>query len=116
MEFGQGGRENLEYRRAGISVLAGEDSQQGFALRGTGTLVDDDSGLAIALVNRPGPAEHARDLQAVQRGRAVKSPVDLNSDTGLAISVGWQRIELTGAAIGAIAIGELAAFKFPLGR
>jgi len=46
----------------------------------------------------------------------VKAFLDIKHSQAPAVAMGGQRIELAGAAIGEIAIAELAALDFPIGH
>src|SRR5206468_9918189 len=55
-------------------------------------------------------------VETVQFGCAVMSLVDLEKADRPAIAVSWQRIELAGAAISAIAVAKFQAMDFPIGH
>jgi hypothetical protein len=61
-----------------------------------------------------GPFYGDGHVETVQLGRAVMTFVYAEETYGLAIAMRRQRIELTGAAIGAVAVPEFEAMDFPL--
>ena len=96
--------EDVEDRRAGLRVLAGENAQERGALRLGGALVDDDRRLAMALMDGAGPGEHAGHPQPIEFGRSVMAGIDLESHHGAAMAMRRQPVELAGTAICAIAV------------
>jgi hypothetical protein len=72
--------------------------------------------LAFAFMNGAGPAEDCGGAQAIEPCGSVIALVYLEHGKPAAIAVGWQRVELAGAAGRAIAIAELAALDFPSGH
>jgi hypothetical protein len=63
--------EHREHGRERVGVAAAHDRQQRIALRLAGALVDERGALALAFVDRPGPAEHRGDVEPRQVGIAV---------------------------------------------
>src|SRR6185312_9499833 len=106
--------EYLEDRRARFGVLTGHDAQQRLALLRRRALVDDDRGLAFALVDRTRPAEHADETQTVQLRVAMEALINLKTAYRLAKSVRRQGVELARTAVRAIAIDEFVSFNCPL--
>src|SRR6202011_5208925 len=84
-------------------------------LRGVGALVDDRERLAVAEMNRSRPGENTGDAQAIKFGIAVVTRVDLHANDGRAVAVSWQRVELAGATVSAIAICKFATVNRPCG-
>src|SRR5437868_10360541 len=109
----ESGREDVENRGAWLRVLTADDAKNAVALGLAPALVHNRLHLAVPEMDRPGPGEHAGEAQAIERRLAMVALVDLNADHRLAIAVRRQRIELAGAAIGAVAIGEFTPFEFP---
>jgi len=106
---------HVEHGGAGIGVLAGHDAQDGVALVRRGALVDDRKRLAVAHMDRSGPAEDARQAQPVELHIAMVTLVDLDADDGAAMAVRRQGIELAGTAIGTVAVGKFASMQGPIG-
>src|SRR5579862_3184754 len=65
VHFFQGGGKHLEDGGARLGILAAENAKERPALRLRRSLVDDDSRLALALVDRTGPAENADEPQTI---------------------------------------------------
>jgi len=55
MHFLKGSREHLPHSGARFGVLTAQNAKQRLALFGICSLIEDDEGLAFALVNRPRP-------------------------------------------------------------
>src|SRR6185312_4517871 len=111
----EGGGEDIEDGGAGLGILAAQDSQQSRALRRIGALVDNDRSLAMAEMDRPGPGENARNLQPIEFRVTVMTAADLKSHHRLAKAVRGQAVELTGTAIGTIAVGKFHRADRPSG-
>ena len=116
MQLRAGGGEHAEHGGGRLGVLALEDTQQRLALRERGALIDDVHALSAALVDGARPAEHAGSTQSIEARRSVEALLDVEHGEPAAMPVCWQRVELTGAAVGAIAVAELAAFDLPRGH
>ena len=99
-----------------LCLLARQDLQERVALRGIGPFVDDQLHGAVALVERSGSCRQHRRPQAVEPNVAEIPFFDLNAEHAPAITVGRQVLELTGASVRAIAVGELRAFDDPFCR
>src|SRR5205823_8300350 len=108
--------EDAEDRGAGFRVLAADDAKNGVALRLARPFVHDRLRLAVSEMDRPRPGKDAGKAQTVERGFPVMAGVDLHADHRLAIAMRRQRIELAGAAISAIAVGEFTPFEHPFGH
>jgi hypothetical protein len=54
-------------------------------------------------MDRARPTEDAAESEAIELGVSVVAFVDGNTDNGLAVAAGWQRVELTRATVRAIA-------------
>jgi hypothetical protein len=115
VQFLERGGEHVEDRRAGLGILPGEDAQQRRTLRLARTLVDHHCRLALTLVDWAGPAEDSHEREPVELGRAVLALIDLEAADRLTMSVRRQSVELTGAAVGAVAVDELAPLDAPFG-
>ncbi len=111
-----GGGENAEHGGAGLAVLAPEDAPEAGPLLRGGTAVDHVHAFALALVNGTGPAEDACSLEPVEPGRAVEALLDVEHGQPATVAMRGERVELAGAAVGAIAVAELAAFDLPGGH
>jgi hypothetical protein len=59
---------------------------------------------------------HTGPLQSVQPDIAEMAFVDAHADSGMAMPVGWQGIELAGTAIGAIAGRDFGSAYHPIGH
>src|SRR5262249_57465801 len=77
--------------------------------------VDHHRRFALALVDRTRPAEDSDELQAIELGRAVMTLLDLEAADRLAVSVRRQSVELTGTAVGTVAVDELTSLDGPSG-
>jgi hypothetical protein len=64
-------------------------------------------------MNRAGPTEDPAKFEAIELGVSMMALVDGDTDNGLAVAVGRQRIELTRAAVRAIAMREVSSFDHP---
>jgi hypothetical protein len=95
-------------------MLARHDCQQGFALRSRSSDVDDGLNLAAAFMDRTRPSDNRGPSQAVEPDIAEKAFVDLHGDGGTAIAVGWERIELARATIGAVTGCDFRAANHPV--
>src|SRR6185437_4179110 len=78
-------------------------------------LVQDDGGLAVAVVDRAGPAEDGDEAELVKTRAAVEAARDLHAGDRLTIAVGGKRAELAGAGVIAVAVDEFLAVDLPLG-
>src|SRR4029077_5045164 len=96
-----------------LGVLALNYFPQRLALLGVGALVDDYLHCAIALMNCTRPAHDQSGAKAIQTDISIMALVDLIPHDRPAIAVRGQRIELSWAAIRAVAVGELAPFYLP---
>ena len=68
---------------------------------------------AVAAMNWTRPAHHQSRLEAIETNVAVAALVGLVAHHGAAVAMRGERIELTRAAICAIAIDKLATFDRP---
>ena len=67
-------------------------------------------------MNCPRPRDGECEVQSIKFFVAKVTLVDLHEDDSTAVTVSRQRIELTGAAIGAAAVGEHLPMNFPIGH
>src|SRR5262249_23588295 len=93
--------------------LAAHDAQDCFALCWCRSLVKDGDRFAVTFMDRARPTEDAAASEAIELGVSVVAFVDGNTDNGLAVAVGWQRVELTRATVRAIAMCEISSFNHP---
>src|SRR5262249_10762495 len=94
-------------------LLARQDFEQCVALRGIGTLVDDDLHGAITLVHRRRPMPCSRHPQSVEPHLAEITLLDLPCPRRFAETVCRQGVELARASVRAIAVGELGRLDAP---
>jgi hypothetical protein len=113
MHFFERGREHVENRRAGLSVLAAQNTEQRLPLRIVGPLVDDDGSFAFAFVDSARPLKNPGSLKAVEPCTPVMTGIDLNPNNGSACPVCGQSVELAGTAVRAIAISKFTRLDRP---
>ena len=106
-------RKNLENSGARFGILAAHDPQERLALLGSGALVDDGHDLPMSFVNCAGPGCDRGNPQSAQRRVPVMSFLDVYRKDGIAAAVRRPAIELTRAAVVAIAMYEFAALDRP---
>src|SRR5262245_30729031 len=104
---------NLKDGCARLGVLAAHDAQDCFALRRGRSFVNDRDRFPVTFMNRAGPTEDAAKFEAIELGVSMMALVDGDTDNGLAVAVGRQRIELTRAPVRAIAMREVSSFDHP---
>jgi len=107
-------RQYLKKSCAWGRILTAEDAKECLALCGCGTLIDCHDALPVTLVKGAGKEEGRCGFQPVKLGVAVIAFVNNKTHYCLAVAVSWQCIELAGASIIAIAVGELAPLNHPL--
>ena len=78
--------------------------------------IEKQLALALAFMDRSGPIVDPSQLQPIQRDVAKISLIDLQETCAPAIAMCWHRLELTWAAVIAIAGVELQAMNFPIYR
>jgi hypothetical protein len=105
---------DLQHDRARLRLLALEDRRQRLALRRVGAHVDHRQHAAVALVNGAGPRPDVDRAEAVQARRAEMALLDLPGGDRDARAVGGQRVELAGAAVGAVAVDDMRALDAPM--
>src|SRR5205823_4457769 len=104
--------EDRSFRR----VLAQQDREQGFALLGTGPLVDDRLDLAVALMKRTRKIDGDGELDSVELGLVEMSPLDVHRHQAFAIPVARAGVEIARATERAVAVLDPLAFQTPVGH
>src|SRR5271166_4725368 len=107
-------KEDLKERRSRLGVLATHDAQDRIALCRRGSLVYDRNRLTVTFMNRAWPTKHPAEFQSIELGISVMALIDGDADDGLTVTVSRQRVELTGATVCAITMGEVFPSKHPL--
>jgi hypothetical protein len=116
VHFIERAREYLENRCSGLCILTAQYTQQSFALSFTCSLVDYDLRLTMPEVNRAWPRQHTHNVQAIELRIAMMALLDLQCNDSMAVSVRWQRIELTWTSVGAVTVREFPCFDHPFGH
>src|SRR5690606_36218698 len=113
MDLLESGRKDMEEGGARDGVEAAHDPQQVVALALVGLDVHDRQDLSPAFVDRAGPGHHHGDREAREVGFAVVAFLDVDAGYGPAMAVRGARVELAWAAVGAVAVDELAPLDEP---
>src|SRR5208337_2787683 len=114
VDFREGRGKDLPDGCTRLGILPGENAQQGLALSRRGLLMDDQLHLTVAFVDCSGPGRYPRYLEAVKPGAAVIPFIDGIAEDRFAVAVGRPGIELAGAAIRTVAIGEISRLDHPV--
>src|SRR3954468_9166875 len=97
----------------GASDTAADQRADGVALPGVGSLVDENHRVAVTKGNRSGPLGIHGKIQSIQRHTVGRSVFDVPGPAALTLAVSWQRVEVAGAAVIAIARDEHRALEVP---
>ena len=115
VEFLGHGRTDAEDRGERLGLLAAEDFQERLALLGRGALVDDDLGLAMALMDRRPATRTMPAIFSPSSRMSPKWPSSMRIATAARqLPLRGQGVELAGTAPVAVAGGDLRALDAPI--
>src|SRR5262249_32722775 len=97
-----------------LRVLPADNAQQCTTLRLGRPLVDHDCRFTFALMNSARPAEDADEFQTIKFRYAMVTPLNFHARYRPAMTVSRQSVELARAAVGAVAVDELASVNRPV--